>query len=114
MDRGRYLHRRCLVRLDTRTTSIINIPPDSVFSSIVVTMLNHRCSGQRLVSSGFGLKLTREDDDYVALCEGGMLPLMVRPRERKREVVGDCYIHGIMSGEAYEVLKHNFKTMWFV
>jgi hypothetical protein len=39
--------------------------------------------------------------DGVALFKGGMVPLVMRSLGDKWELVGDCYVHGIMHGEAY-------------
>lgn len=94
--------------------SIINFTPDTIFRSMATPMLNRRLFRTQEGFIGLGPKLMREDEDYVALCEGGALPLIVRPKGDDWEVVGDCYIHGIMRGEAYELLKDQFKTMWFV
>ena len=39
----------------------------------------------------------------VAIVKGGKLPLILKPREhRKWELIGDCYVQGIMHGEGFE------------
>lgn len=41
--------------------------------------------------------------DLIALMEGGKVPLILRPGdERTWELVGDIYVHGVMSGEAWD------------
>ena len=50
--------------------------------------------------------------DLVVLCEGGKLPLVVRKAGQMQKLVGDCYIHGIMYGEAFEETK--CQRMWIV
>ncbi|RFU75896.1 heterokaryon incompatibility 6, or allele [Trichoderma arundinaceum] len=41
--------------------------------------------------------------DQVALYKGGKMPFIVRPAQEdgKRELVGPCYVHGIMYGEGW-------------
>jgi hypothetical protein len=45
-----------------------------------------------------------EEGDEIYILAGGKLPLVLRPlpksRPRTFELVGDCYVHGIMDGEA--------------
>ena len=41
-------------------------------------------------------------NDSVVLCEGGKLPLVVREDGQVQRLVSDCYIHGIVHGEAFE------------
>jgi len=42
-----------------------------------------------------------KDGDEVALLKGGMVPLVIRKTDKYFELVGDCYVHGIMHGEAF-------------
>ncbi|KAL9119214.1 MAG: hypothetical protein Q9187_004237 [Circinaria calcarea] len=51
-------------------------------------------------------------NDLVVLCEGGKLPLVVRKDGQVHKFVSDCYIHGIMNGEAFEERKCG--RMWFI
>ena len=97
-----------------RVVDFFMITPDTWFRTLAAPMLNRRMilTENRLI--GLAPKLTREDEDYVALCEGDTLPIIVRPKGSDWEFVGDCYIHGLMNGEAYDLVKHEFKTMWFV
>jgi len=58
-----------------------------------------------------------EHGDQVALLEGGKLPFIIRQRsesesELKYELIGECYIHGIMSGERYDAAK--CKDVWII
>jgi hypothetical protein len=45
-----------------------------------------------------------EEGDEIYILAGGKLPLVLRPLPKSRlrafELVGDCYVHGIMDGEA--------------
>ncbi|KAF2964103.1 hypothetical protein GQX73_g9476 [Xylaria multiplex] len=52
---------------------------------------------------GLGPRLTKEGD-RVFLVKGSRAPLMLRPRPQngKWELLGDCYVHGIMQGEAFD------------
>lgn len=46
-----------------------------------------------------------QDGDQVALFEGGKLPFIIRRKDSEYELIGECYIHGIMSGERYDPVK---------
>jgi hypothetical protein len=53
---------------------------------------------------GLAPRLT-EEGDYVVLVKGGRVPLVLRPRGGQWELIGDCYLHGIMHGEGFEESK---------
>jgi hypothetical protein len=40
--------------------------------------------------------------DHIALLQGGKLPVVLGEKGSDYELVGDSYIHGIMSGERYD------------
>ena len=96
----------------------VNFTPETLFPMKASPRQNRRMILTQHRCIGLAPKLTREDGDYVALCEGGALPLIVRPKGDDWELVGDAYIHGMMTGEIYDrlkhELKHEFQTMWFV
>lgn len=39
--------------------------------------------------------------DTIAILEGGDTPFVIRRRDADWELIGECYVHGVMSGEAY-------------
>ena len=42
-------------------------------------------------------------DDEVWLLKGGNLPFLLRKVEgEKFELIGECYVHGVMNGEKFE------------
>jgi len=43
--------------------------------------------------------------DRIALLSGGRLPFVLRPDGSAYQLIGDCYIHGMMSGERYDAGK---------
>lgn len=48
----------------------------------------------------------------IFVCEGGKFPLVVKKDNRGRlRLVGDCYVHGIMGGEAFD--ERRCECMWF-
>ncbi|KAL2045707.1 hypothetical protein N7G274_002138 [Stereocaulon virgatum] len=50
--------------------------------------------------------------DLVVICRGGKLPLIARKdKPESIKLVGDCYVHGIMQGEAFDGDK--CELMWF-
>ncbi|KAK5651615.1 hypothetical protein OQA88_11888 [Cercophora sp. LCS_1] len=48
--------------------------------------------------------------DKISLIKGASVPFIVRQKGNKWELVGECYIHGVMSGEAWDPRK--MKEMW--
>jgi hypothetical protein len=42
--------------------------------------------------------------DHVCVLFGGSVPYVLRPEESYYRLIGDCYIHGLMDGEAIESL----------
>ena len=53
-----------------------------------------------------------QPDDKIGLFKGGKMPLIIRREGESWRLIGDCYIHGIMKGEAWEEVK--CETMWFL
>jgi hypothetical protein len=43
-----------------------------------------------------------EEGDYLALCEGSSMPLILREVNDTWMLIGDCYVHGVMNGEAFD------------
>ena len=41
-----------------------------------------------------------------------MVPLVIRFLENRWDLVGDCYVHGMMHGEAYSGDRYN--VLWIV
>ncbi|KAI3323029.1 heterokaryon incompatibility protein-domain-containing protein [Xylariaceae sp. AK1471] len=55
---------------------------------------------------GLGPRLTQEGD-RVFLVKGSRTPLLLRPQQQNGtwELLGDCYVHGIMQAEAFDETK---------
>lgn len=69
--------------------------------------LKKACKGRRifLIRKGYlGLApSTMDKGDVVALLAGGNTPYIVRPvKKDKYKLVGECYVHGIMHGQAWK------------
>jgi hypothetical protein len=43
--------------------------------------------------------------DSIAICKGGGRPLVIRPHGDSWGIIGECYVHGIMNGQAYDEAK---------
>lgn len=74
-------------------------------------------AGRRLLltNSGYiGLGLdTARNGDIVAVIYGCNMPMVLRPEEGYYVVVGECYVHGAMFGEALEEQEHNWHETEF-
>jgi hypothetical protein len=74
--------------------------PIVTFSKKLETTLDRRLFKTTKGYIGIG-PCSLQKGDGVALFKGGMVPLVIRSLGDKWELVGDCYVHGIMHGEAY-------------
>jgi hypothetical protein len=70
------------------------------FSKKLETTLHRRLFKTTKGYIGIGPR-SLEKGDAVTLFKGGMVPLVIRSRGDKWELIGDCYVHGIMHGEKY-------------
>jgi hypothetical protein len=53
-----------------------------------------------------------QEGDRIGLFKGGAVPLVARPNGKRWNLIGDCYVHGIMNGEAFK--EEDCETVWFV
>ncbi len=64
------------------------------------------CHGRKLFSTSSGHigigDVTLEPGDLVCVFLGGKTPYIIRPVDQKYKFVGECYVRGIMHGEALE------------
>jgi hypothetical protein len=62
----------------------------------------------------FGLApFSAEPGDKVCILYGGAVPFLLRPRGENYLLVGECYVHGIMHGEALEWYDHEKRSQYF-
>ncbi len=75
-----------------------------------------RCDQRRMFRTKTGLIGIAPENaqcrDSVALLKGGALPFVLRAKDGDWELVGDCYVHGTMDGEAFD--EEKCKEMWLV
>lgn len=67
---------------------------------------SHRCFA--LTAKGYfalGPKVL-EAGDIICVLFGGKMPFCLRPWGHQYLLVGECYVHGLMNGEAIEMLEH--------
>jgi len=85
--------------------------PEIAFRTRVVGMINRRAmkTSMRYVGMVPGIA---EAGDFIVLLRGGRLPFVVRRQGAEWEFLGDCYVHGITDGEAWEEKK--CERMWLV
>lgn len=57
-----------------------------------------RTKGQLLASA----PAQSEEGDYIAIVKGCKMPLVIRRAGTYWELIGDCYCHGVMKGEAFD------------
>ena len=89
-----------------RLKSLVGTHVDPLQVAAFLRMLQECCLGGKLFSTfsghiGIG-GVTLEPGDLVCVFLGGRTPFIIRPVDQKYKFVGDCYLHGIMQGEALE------------
>lgn len=92
------LMRHALIRAgeNTKATSFPDMIARTVERRMVITKSGYLGLAPELAEPG----------QCIALVKGAKVPLVLRLKENaKWELIGDCYIHGIMHGEAFEVQK---------
>lgn len=45
-----------------------------------------------------------QEGDVICILFGGKVPSVLRPTERYYRFLGECHVHGIMDGEAVDML----------
>jgi hypothetical protein len=53
---------------------------------------------------------TMQTGDQIILCKGARVPFVLRPKGSEWELVGDCWVHSIMQGEAFH--EDKCSTLW--
>lgn len=100
-----------LIAIMRHILRIFIVDPQAAFNMFVGCMLRRKIGMTKNGYMGLFPGIA-EVGDYVALFEGGKLPLIIRPNGSDWELIGDSYIHGITKGELWDVEKCN--NMWFV
>jgi hypothetical protein len=79
-------------------------------SDVQVACLGRELFGTQEGYIGIG-DVTLQEGDLVCVLFGGKVPFILRPADGRYRFVGECYLHGIMLGEALE--KGREKSQWF-
>lgn len=87
------------------------ITPSSSFSTLTSALFLRRLARTRKRYLGLVPAATRISDS-IAICEGGRRPLVIRTDDNSWRIIGECYMHGIMYGQAYGEAK--CKRMRFI
>ena len=82
---------------------LLGIPnPEIPFRALVSAMISRKAVRTEKGFVGMVAGIAQAGD-RVALFRGGKLPFIIRPNGASGwEIIGDCYIHGIMHGEAWD------------
>lgn len=68
--------------------------------------------GRRFAVSALGYLCMLPDEaslgDKIVLVKGGQVPLLLRPQQANFQLIGECYVHGIMDGKVMKkVMEHH-------
>jgi hypothetical protein len=88
------------------------------YATPFVRFLDEASSSRRILASDrgyMGLALqSAEEAEWICVLLGGRTPFVLRLGEDRYELIGPCYVHGIMDGEAMEQLRlRNFELKDF-
>ena len=72
------------------------LPRDSCWNRVLITTSKGHM--------GLGPKVSKPGD-VLCVLGGGIVPLLLRPANGYFQVVGECFVHGIMEGEVVELWK---------
>lgn len=107
--------------LDCSATWTVYCIASAVFKTLwkpAITSLAsiQRTFGRRMFTTsqtyiGLGPKRMRSGD-CLALLEGGQVPYILRRKGQEYELIGECYVHGIMEGERFD--KSRCEQIWLV
>ena len=79
------------------------------FLTDAVGRVERFCWSRRLITTTEGfvemVPHTADRGDVVCVLLGCSFPMLLRPRGQSYRVVGPCYVHGIMDGEAIDWIK---------
>ncbi|KAJ9656036.1 hypothetical protein H2201_008662 [Coniosporium apollinis] len=84
-------------------------PGDNTFARLATHWAYRRLMRTDEGLIGLAPSLT-QPGDVVALCQGGKLPLILRRKGKDWELIGDCYVHGLMDGKLWEMLEGHIKA----
>ncbi|KAI9148395.1 Hps1-dma1 cluster oxidoreductase toxD [Paramyrothecium foliicola] len=100
------------IRLGMKLFGFVPVPLDEsvnvpeLFGLIMPGITNHVVFRTREGYIGVASNQQTQVGDHVALVRGGFMPLLLRPSDGPSfSLVGDAYIHGMMSGECFEPQK---------
>ena len=77
---------------------------DYAFTKYMGPVHNRRVIKTRAGLIGLAPALAKKGD-LVTLCSGGKLAILLRTREEGFQLVGDCYVHGLMDGKVWCMLE---------
>jgi len=102
-----------------------NICQDAIFSNILTTLAKpfeeaegRVCNARRFFVSNDGrfgwVPLRTQIGDHVCVFQGMRIPIILRSHNNRWEVIGACYVHGLMDGELWKIAGLEYKFISFV
>jgi hypothetical protein len=89
--------------------AIMRDPTLLEFSARVDAPTNRRLIRTQNGYIGLAPRLVRQGDS-ISLMKGAKIPFILRPSGRNWKLMGECYIHGIMHGEAFN--EEGCRVLW--
>jgi hypothetical protein len=92
----------------------VDVPPSSELPAELESPSGEMILGRRMFTTRDGFiglgPQALQTGDCIALCKGGKVPYVLRKVPVGYELIGECYVHGIMQGERFEV--QNCGEIW--
>ena len=93
---------------DVKWSAPLNSWARNSWEDSLVEIAASNVGNSRLFTTHKGLvglgPLSSRPEDQVCVLVGCSVPLILRPHENSFKVIGACYTHGLMEGEAFEML----------
>ena len=92
--------RRRLTQINAKLATLVaDAGANMASSDKMVTVSSHHRRFARGRKGYFALIPERgQEGDKIVVFKGGLMPILVRNRS---EIIGECYVHGVMKGEVW-------------
>jgi hypothetical protein len=84
------------------------------FASTAMTYCKTKRRGKTAKGYVAQLPLLAKDDDVVFIPSGSAIPILLRKMGDGYSVVGECYVHGIMDGEAFQMTDMELQSITII
>lgn len=99
--------------LEAVAKDIFDDPVAHKYAHRITSLTWGRCMGTTAKSYLAMLPMSAAEGDQIVIFNGGRMPFVLNPKGDNYTLVGPCYIHGIMDGEAFSKDVASDELEWF-